>query len=116
VFTWKSGGQAQNGGPKSNGIPLQQQDGLTCGSDPNRLSRHLRWAPSALYVIMTTWKEGRRLLNDKLRTDSIDLNSFLETVFVSSPVRVEGTGAKRVSLLCPQLITGCSYHLVELRA
>jgi KUP system potassium uptake protein len=44
----------------------------------------------ALYTIMTTWKEGRRLLNDKLRADSIDLTSFLEAVFVSPPVRVEG--------------------------
>jgi KUP system potassium uptake protein len=45
----------------------------------------------ALYVIMTTWKDGRRLLNKKLRADSIDLNSFLEAVFVSPPVRVDGT-------------------------
>jgi KUP system potassium uptake protein len=45
----------------------------------------------ALYVLMTTWKEGRRLLNEKLRADSIDLNSFLEAVFVTPPVRVEGT-------------------------
>ena len=45
----------------------------------------------ALYIIMTTWKDGRRLLNEKLRVDSIDLKSFLEAVFVSPPVRVEGT-------------------------
>jgi KUP system potassium uptake protein len=45
----------------------------------------------ALYTVMTTWKEGRHLLNDKLRADSIDLTSFLEAVFVSPPVRVEGT-------------------------
>jgi len=53
------------------------------------------WFPLAmalgLYVIMTTWKDGRRLLNEKLRTDSIDLNSFLEAVFVTPPVRVDGT-------------------------
>ncbi len=45
----------------------------------------------ALYVIMTTWKDGRRLLNEKLRADSIDLSSFLEAVFVTPPVRVDGT-------------------------
>jgi KUP system potassium uptake protein len=45
----------------------------------------------ALYVLMTTWKEGRRLLNEKLRSDSIDLKSFLEAVFVTPPVRVDGT-------------------------
>ena len=45
----------------------------------------------ALYVVMATWKDGRRLLNSKLRDDALDLTSFLEAVFVSPPVRVEGT-------------------------
>lgn len=53
------------------------------------------WFPLAmalsLYIVMTTWKDGRRLLNRKLRVDSIDLKSFLEAVFVSPPVRVDGT-------------------------
>jgi KUP system potassium uptake protein len=56
---------------------------------------HGGWFPLAmamvLFVIMTTWKDGRRLLTDKLRADSIDLNSFLDAVFISPPVRVEGT-------------------------
>lgn len=45
----------------------------------------------ALYTIMATWKDGRRLMNEKLMADAIDLPSFLEAVFVSPPVRVEGT-------------------------
>jgi KUP system potassium uptake protein len=53
------------------------------------------WFPLAmavvLYIIMSTWKDGRRLLNQKLRADALDLPSFLEAVFVSPPVRVEGT-------------------------
>ena len=44
-----------------------------------------------LFVVMTTWKDGRRLLNQKLRADSIDLGSFLQAVFVTPPTRVEGT-------------------------
>ncbi len=44
-----------------------------------------------LFVVMTTWKDGRRLLNQKLRADSIDLSSFLQAVFVTPPTRVEGT-------------------------
>jgi KUP system potassium uptake protein len=44
-----------------------------------------------LYVVMSTWKEGRRLLNNKLRADAIDLPSFLDAVFVSPPARVDGT-------------------------
>jgi KUP system potassium uptake protein len=53
------------------------------------------WFPlvmaGALYVVMSTWKEGRRLLNRKLKIDAIDLTSFLEAVFVSPPIRVPGT-------------------------
>ncbi len=45
----------------------------------------------AMFTIMMTWKRGRELLNQKLRTDAIDLSSFLEAVFVSPPARVEGT-------------------------
>jgi KUP system potassium uptake protein len=44
-----------------------------------------------VFVLMMTWKQGRALLNDKLKSDSIDLKSFLEAVFVSPPTRVEGT-------------------------
>ena len=53
------------------------------------------WFPlvigGAIFTLMLTWKDGRRLLNEKLRADAIDLPSFLEAVFVSPPARVEGT-------------------------
>ncbi len=53
------------------------------------------WFPlligGAIFVLMMTWKDGRRLLNEKLRADAIDLPSFLDAVFVSPPVRVAGT-------------------------
>jgi KUP system potassium uptake protein len=53
------------------------------------------WFPlligGAVFMLMITWSDGRRLLNTKLRDDAIDLPSFLEAVFVSPPVRVEGT-------------------------
>ncbi len=53
------------------------------------------WFPliigGAVFTLMITWKEGRRLLNEKLRSDAIDLPSFLDAVLVSPPVRVEGT-------------------------
>jgi KUP system potassium uptake protein len=44
-----------------------------------------------IFTLMLTWKNGRKLLNDKLRADAIDLHSFLDAVFISPPVRVEGT-------------------------
>jgi len=53
------------------------------------------WFPlligGAIFTLMMTWKDGRRLLNDKLKADAIDLSSFLEAVFVSPPLRIEGT-------------------------
>ena len=53
------------------------------------------WFPlvigGAVCTLMLTWKDGRRMLNEKLRVDAIDLPSFLEAVFVTPPVRVEGT-------------------------
>jgi len=44
-----------------------------------------------IFTLMITWKDGRRLLNQKLHADSIDLTSFLQAVFVTPPLRVEGT-------------------------
>ncbi|MBY0463810.1 MAG: KUP/HAK/KT family potassium transporter, partial [Burkholderiales bacterium] len=53
------------------------------------------WFPlaigGAVFALMLTWKEGRKLLSDKLREDALDLPSFLEAIFVSPPARVEGT-------------------------
>ncbi|MDO9358910.1 MAG: potassium transporter Kup [Polaromonas sp.] len=44
-----------------------------------------------MFTVMMTWKQGRAILTEKLRSDAIDLKSFLEAVFVSPPARVEGT-------------------------
>jgi KUP system potassium uptake protein len=53
------------------------------------------WFPlmigGAVFALMLTWKDGRRLMNKKLMADAIDLPSFLEAVFVSPPARVDGT-------------------------
>ena len=53
------------------------------------------WFPlmigGGVFMLMITWKQGRSLLNDKLRADAIDLKDFLESVFLSPPTRVDGT-------------------------
>ena len=53
------------------------------------------WFPlvigGVIFTLMLTWKDGRALLNAKIRADAMDLPSFLEAVFVSPPVRVEGS-------------------------
>ena len=56
---------------------------------------HGGWFPLligfGMFTLMLTWKQGRRLLSDKLREDAIDLKSFLEAVFINPPTRVQGT-------------------------
>ncbi len=53
------------------------------------------WFPlvigAAVFVLMLTWNDGRRLLNESLRSDAIRLSDFLEAVFIAPPTRVEGT-------------------------
>ena len=44
-----------------------------------------------MFMLMMTWKQGRALLSERLRSDSIDLEPFLDAVFSSPPTRVQGT-------------------------
>jgi KUP system potassium uptake protein len=59
------------------------------------------WFPlvigSVMFMLMMTWNQGRRLMRDRLRDDSIDLREFLESVFANPPTRVEGTAVFLVS-------------------
>ena len=55
-----------------------------------------------MFMLMMTWKQGRRLMTTRLREDAIDLPSFLEAVFVSPPTRVQGTA---VFLVADQGVT-----------
>jgi len=53
------------------------------------------WFPlvigGAMFTLMMTWKQGRKLMSQRLRDEAIDLKDFLESVFISPPTRVEGT-------------------------
>lgn len=53
------------------------------------------WFPlviaGAIFIVMQTWKEGRRLLHEAMQSDAIALSDFLAAVFVNPPVRVAGT-------------------------
>ncbi|HEY6355426.1 MAG TPA: KUP/HAK/KT family potassium transporter, partial [Burkholderiaceae bacterium] len=44
-----------------------------------------------MFTLMLTWKQGRKLVSDRLRDDAIELHGFLDAVFVSPPTRVPGT-------------------------
>jgi KUP system potassium uptake protein len=53
------------------------------------------WFPlvigGGIFLLMLTWSDGRRLLNNSLKAESFSLVDFLEAIFVAPPVRVEGT-------------------------
>ena len=53
------------------------------------------WFPlaigGAVFTLMTTWKDGRALMHSKIRAESMDLSGFLDSLFISPPVRVPGT-------------------------
>jgi KUP system potassium uptake protein len=53
------------------------------------------WFPLAIggvmFLLMTTWKQGRHLMGDRLREEAIELPMFLESIFISPPLRVDGT-------------------------
>jgi KUP system potassium uptake protein len=59
------------------------------------------WFPVAIgcimWTLMMTWKQGRELMRNRLREESIDLRGFLASVFQSSPTRVSGTAVFLVS-------------------
>ena len=53
------------------------------------------WFPlligGVMFTLMITWKQGRRLMSERLREEAIGLDDFLESIFISPPLRVPGT-------------------------
>ena len=53
------------------------------------------WFPlligGAVFLLMTTWKDGRQLLGQVQHEQALDLASFIDSVFISPPLRVDGT-------------------------
>jgi KUP system potassium uptake protein len=48
-------------------------------------------AGAAVFVLMTTWKRGRQLLNERLQGEEIRLDSFIDALLMGLPTRVPGT-------------------------
>ncbi len=53
------------------------------------------WFPllfgSAVFTVMMTWRQGRRILLQKLNESSVPLSTLLESLFLRPPQRVPGT-------------------------
>ncbi|HEY3431711.1 MAG TPA: potassium transporter Kup [Rhodocyclaceae bacterium] len=45
----------------------------------------------AIFLMLTTWKQGRRLLNARLEADAIPVDAFIQSCGVGSVTRVPGT-------------------------
>ena len=56
---------------------------------------HGGWFPlaigAAMFALMLTWRDGRQILAEKLRTGSMGLKDFLDSIFIEPPLRVPGT-------------------------
>ncbi len=53
------------------------------------------WFPlvigAGMFLLMLTWQQGRALVHERVRSEAIELQGFLEAVFISPPLRVPGT-------------------------
>jgi len=53
------------------------------------------WFPlvigACVFTVMTTWRQGRGILFNRLRASSVPLKPFLDSMFVEPPTRVPGT-------------------------
>ncbi len=53
------------------------------------------WFPlligAIVFTVMTTWRQGRSIMFNRLRTSSVPLKPFLDSLFIDSPQRVPGT-------------------------
>ena len=57
--------------------------------------RHGGWVPlliaGTVFMLMTTWKQGRAALSDLLRRGTLPIDMFLQSIGSSKPLRVAGT-------------------------
>jgi KUP system potassium uptake protein len=48
-------------------------------------------AGAVVFLLMTTWKRGRQLLNERLQGEAIRLDAFIDALLMGLPTRVPGT-------------------------
>ena len=46
---------------------------------------------AVIFTLLTTWKRGRTILNERVRSDTIPLEVFIRSMFHEPPPRVAGT-------------------------
>jgi KUP system potassium uptake protein len=57
---------------------------------------HGGWFPlvvgAAIFALMTTWKQGRQVLGERIKKQIVPLDDFFELMRIERPARVPGTG------------------------
>jgi KUP system potassium uptake protein len=75
-------------------LPLMAVDWVFLVSNAAKIP-HGGWFPLAfggcLFLVFTTWKRGRSIVNHELEKTGIELQSFLKSLSIYPPTRVEGT-------------------------
>lgn len=75
-------------------VPLLSLDLLFAAANSLKIPNG-GWFPIAfaagLFVIFSTWKRGRSLMNQELKRSSLELHAFLKSLSIYPPQRVEGT-------------------------
>ena len=77
------------------------------------------WFPlvvgAAVFAVMTTWKTGKQIVNERLRGGDVPLAAFLQSIEKSKPMRVPGTAVylyRRSHSAAPALVTNLRYNRV----
>ena len=70
-------------------------------------------AGAAVFAVMTTWKTGKRIVNERVRGGSVPLDAFCQSIEKSRPIRVPGTAVYlygRPFTAPPALVTNLRYN------
>ena len=72
-------------------------------------------AGAAVFAVMTTWKTGKRIVNERVRGGDVPLEAFIQSIEKSKPMRVPGTAVYmygRPYTAPPALVTNLRYNRV----
>jgi KUP system potassium uptake protein len=81
--------------------------------------QHGGWFPLTIgalfFIVLTTWKTGRRILGDRLKAATLPLGTFLDDLATNAPTRVKGTAiylAGRAGVLPLSLLHNLKHNKV----
>jgi KUP system potassium uptake protein len=64
-----------------------------------------------VFVVMMTWRRGRQVLYERLRTESVPLEPLLKSLFLAPPQRVPGTAVYLTAT--PEMVPAALLHSLK---